>query len=83
MEKDDARRLSQESQEQLRKQAVRLRGKGKSFVEIAELLGVHRNAVSRWCRIYEREGAKGLKAAKRGRKKGEKRTLTQEQENRL
>lgn len=83
MEKDDARRLSQQSQEQLRKQAIRLKRKGTSFVDIAEILGVHRNAVSGWWRIYETKGAKGLQAAKRGRKKGEKRTLTDEQENNL
>lgn len=83
MEKDDARRLSQQSQEQLRKQAIRLKKKEMSFVDIAEVLGVHRNAVSGWWRIYETKGAKGLKAAKRGRRKGEKRTLTEEQEKEL
>ncbi len=83
MEKDDARSLSQQSQEQLRKQAIRLKKRGTSFVDIAEVLGVHRNTVSGWWRIYETEGAKALKSARRGRKKGEKRTLTGDQENEL
>jgi transposase len=83
MEKDDARTLSQETQEQLRKQAVRLRDKGQTIVKVAEVLGVHRNAVSGWCKIYEKEGVKGLKAGKRGRREGEKRTLTEEQETEI
>jgi len=52
MERDDARTLSPQTQEQIRKQAIRLRKKGESFVDIAELLGVHRNTVSGWWHRY-------------------------------
>ena len=78
MERDDARTLSPQTQEQLRKQAIRLRKKGISFVSIAELLGVHRNTVSGWWRRYEAQGAKALKSRNRGRSEGEQRTLSSE-----
>ena len=61
MEKTDARRLPPEAQEQLRKQAVRLKKKGKSFADIARLLDVHRNSVSNWWTAYESAGATGLR----------------------
>lgn len=80
MKKDDARRLSAKAQEQLRKQAVRLKSKGKSFVEIAEIVGVHRNTVSRWWSAYCDGGADTLKSRPRGLQKGLYRKLTPEQE---
>jgi len=80
MEKEDARKLSPETQEQLRKQAIRLKKKGKKYVEIAEIVGVHRNTVSNWCKKYEREGSRGLKPKKRGFEKGQWRTLDATQE---
>ena len=83
MERDDARTLSPQTQEQLRKQAIRLKKKGESFVDIAGLLGVHRNTVSGWWRRYEAQGAKALKARKRGRSEGDQRTLGPEQEAEL
>jgi len=83
MEKTDARKLNKEVQQQLRHQAVRLRGKGMSYREIGEIVGVYPDTVGRWCRDYEKQGAKGIKIRKRGRKLGEQRTLTQEQERRI
>jgi transposase len=83
MERDDARTLSPQTQEQLRKQAIRLKKNGESFVGIAELLGVHRNTVSGWWRRYEAQGAKALNARKRGRSEGDQRTLGPAQEAEL
>ncbi len=80
MKKDDARKLSAETQEQLRKQAIRLKNQGKKYVEIAEIVGVHRNTVSHWWKVYESTGAKGLKSKKRGFEKGQWRTLDASQE---
>lgn len=80
MEKEDARKLSPETQEQLRKQAIRLKKNGKKFVEIAEIVGVHRNTVSNWWKAYEREGSKGLKSKQRGFEAGQWRTLDASQE---
>jgi transposase len=80
MEKIDARKLSAKELRLLRKQAIRLRKKGKKYVEIAEVLGAHRNRVSEWCRAYEKEGSASLKLQKRGRPEGSNRSLTPPQE---
>lgn len=80
MEKTDARKLPPETQEQLRKQAIRLKKKGKRFVDIAELLDVHRNTVSKWWKAYEKAGLEGVRSQKRGRREGEKRSLSPDQE---
>ena len=81
MENIDARTLSPEAQEQLRKQAIRLRTKKHmSYVDIAETLGVSRNSASIWCRQYEADGLAAIKAKTRGRSLGEKRTLFPVQE---
>jgi len=80
MEKTDTRKLSPETQEQLRLQAIRLRKSGKKYKEIAEIVGAHHTTVCTWCKAYEREGLKGIKAQKRGRAYGSKRTLSPEQE---
>ncbi len=65
MEKEDARKLTKQSQEQLRKQAIRLRKKGKTFKEIAEIVGVNDNTVWKWWKKYQAEGANALKAGQR------------------
>jgi transposase len=80
MEKQDARRLTPEAQEQLRKQAVRLRKHGLTYRKIAEIMGVNRNSVSVWCRQYHAEGVSAIKSKKRGISLGTNRTLSPEQE---
>lgn len=82
MEKQDARTLVPEAQEQLRKQAIRLH-KQMNYCQIAEVLGVSRNSVSKWCRDYEAGGQSALAPKQRGRKKGEKRTLNPLQEKEI
>ena len=83
MEKTDARTLSPQTQEHMRKQAIRLRKQGKKFVEIAAIVGVSRNTVSGWWKKYEQEGASALKARKRGRSEGEQRTLAPDEETKI
>lgn len=83
MEKVDARSLKPEVQQQLRNQAIRLRKSGRKHKEIAEIVGVHLGTVCKWCKIYEREGHKGVRIEKRGRKAGSHRTLTSEQEKEI
>lgn len=80
MDTQDARTLSPDAQEQLRKHAIRLKQKGMSFVDIAAVVAVHRNTVAKWWKTYEHDGTKGLKAQLRGRRIGEQRTLSVEQE---
>ncbi len=83
MKKDDARTFTPETQEQLRRQAIRLKKKGHRYVEIAEIVGVHRNTVSNWWQVYEREGLKGLHSKPRGFEPGHWRTLTASQEQEI
>ena len=77
MEKIDARKLSTDAQQQLRNQAIRLRKQGRTYKEIAEIVGVQLTTVCQWRKLYERDGAKGLCIRKRGRPKGSCRTLNQ------
>lgn len=80
MQKQDTRTISPEAQEQLRRQAVRLRKQGLKYNKIAEIMGVSRNSVSLWCRKYEANGITAIKSKKRGITIGMNRTLTKEQE---
>lgn len=80
MSQTDARHLTIEVQEYLRQQAIRLCQQGKTFLEIAEFLGVHRNTVSTWWHTYDQLGETGLQQGQRGRLAGEGRCLTAEQE---
>jgi transposase len=80
MEKIDARTLTQEAQEALRKQIVRLRKAGRPNQEVAEIVGVSQGHCSRVWSRYQKDGAKAVAKGKRGRRHGDKRTLTAEQE---
>ena len=80
MEKIDARKLTTEAQQQIRNQSIRLRKSGKIYKEIAEITGVHQNTIARWCKDYQRKGAKAIEIKKRGRREGICRTLSLEQE---
>ncbi len=83
MKNTDARTLSPETQEHVRRQAIRLKKTGHTYVAIAEIVGVHRNTVSNWWKVYEREGAKGLQSKKRGFEAGQWRTLDGSQEREI
>lgn len=76
----DGRKLKNEELHDRRKQAVLLFKKGEQHVEIARLLGVHRNTVNRWISNWKNEGAKALKPKRRGIKQGDGRSLTKDQE---
>jgi len=83
MKKIDARKLTAETQEEKRKQALRLRKQGYSTLEISKISGVHYGTVCRWFREYEAKGIKGIRSKTRGRNIGEKRTLTAKQEKQI
>ena len=80
MEKIDVRKVSDRERELLRKQVIALRKKGKKNLEVSEFLGLSLQTTSRWWRWYLQAGTKMLSVPKRGRKIGDKRTLTGEQE---
>lgn len=80
MEKIDTRKLTQEAQETLRKQIVRLRKAGRANKEVAEIVGVSQVHCSNVWRRYQEQGISGITKGKRGRRHGAKRSLTVEQE---
>jgi transposase len=83
MDKIEVSKCSQEVRQQLRGQFIRLRQKGWKLREISEAIGVCHSTVRNWSREYKNGGGKALKIKTRGRKEGEKRTLSQEQENQV
>jgi len=52
MKKEDARKCTTETQEQLRRQAIRLRKQGKTYKEIGAIVGVHKDTVWKWSQRY-------------------------------
>jgi transposase len=79
----DGRRESNEVLEALRLRAVHARQLGYSVGDIAAILGVREETVSRWCSKYEQGGQEGLPGDRTGRPIGSGRRLTREQEQSL
>jgi transposase len=80
MEKIDARTHSPKTQHEIRKQVIRLRKQGIQNQVLAEGVGISVSHASRIWQSYLKGGSKAIKLRVRGRQKGEKRTLTAEQE---
>lgn len=81
MEKIDARKLPREAQDEMRRQAMRMRAELKlPWKEIARVVGVNINTVIGWSKRYSMEGAAGLKSKTRGRRYLSGRTLSLAQE---
>jgi transposase len=83
MDEIDTRTLNQEAQEEIRRQAMRLIGSGKSKTEVAGLLGVGRSTVSRWFSRYNEGGWSALRKRKRGRAVGTNCRLNAEQQKQV
>lgn len=64
---------------ELRRAAVRLVGEGRSKTEVAGLLGVSREAVSRWVSAHRAGGDRALDAGRRGRRPGHTKLTEAEQ----
>lgn len=80
MENIDARKHNQQTQYELRKQVVRLRKKGLPVTDVAGLVGISAPHVSTIWQKYLKGGLDAIKPSKRGRRSGEQRTLSAEQE---
>jgi transposase len=78
--KTNAVTLSPDEQYQIRKNIIRLSKKKKDNQEIAEILDVSLRHVQNTVKQYKAGGIAAIKPKKRGRKKGEERSLTPEQE---
>jgi transposase len=68
MEKQDARYLSPEAQEDLRRRIVHaVRHEGMSRAQAVRAFGVGRTSLYNWLKTHEAEGEKGLRSRPRGR----------------
>ena len=83
MEKIDARKLKQEVQQALRDQVIRLRKQGKKNKDVAEFLGISSQHSSTLWQKYVQGGKKEILLGTRGRRHGDKRTLSEEQERHI
>lgn len=72
--------LCPQAQHELRKQLIRLRKKGISNHDAAETIGIGESYASSLWQSYLSGGIEAIKPKKRGRRYGEKRKLTAEQE---
>ena len=80
MRGDDARSLSQESQFERRKRAVRLHRKGHGIAQILEIMGMAYNTVRQCIALAAVGSLAVLKPKAVGCKVDQKRKLTQQQE---
>lgn len=80
MEKEDARKLSPAEQHERRRQVVRAFKRGRTRAQIAEDVGLSYTAVGKIIALFESSGLDGLAPRTRGRRAGEDRALTPEQE---
>lgn len=80
MEKTDARTHSPQTQYEHRKQVIRLRKKGITNKETAEIVGISITNASTIWQTFLRGGIEAIKPKARGRRHGEKRKLKAEQE---
>jgi transposase len=83
VERIDTKKLSREVREQMRRECVRMRKKGISRAEVADILGLNPSTVSQWWQAYQREGARSFKLGIPGKRKGQGRKLSPEQEKRI
>ena len=76
-------KVAPETRKTIKKQAIRLHNLGKKEGEISDALNISYQAVSRIIRAYKKEGMPSIKEKIRGRKLGEKRSLTPQQEKEI
>lgn len=83
IELPEGRRESEDVLDALRLRAVHARQLGYAVVEIAAILGVREETVSRWCSRYDRGGQEALPGQRTGRPLGSGRRLDDQQEQSL
>ena len=79
----DGRKLNRGTIEQMRRECIRMRKRGISRKEVAEILGLNPSTVSQWWQAYQKEGAKSFRVGKPGKRQGQGRKLSSEQEKRI
>jgi transposase len=83
IELPDGRSETNEVLEALRVRAIHARELGYSVVDIAAILGVREETVSRWCTKYKRGGEEALPGDRTGRPVGSGQFLNDEQQQRI
>lgn len=83
MDKINLREVSVETRQTIKKQVIALLKKGVKHSEIADTIGISKPAVDKISKSYKAKGSACVKEKKRGRKLGEKRQLTPEQEKEI
>src|SRR4030042_4629101 len=83
MEKIDLRKLKQEVQQSLRDQIVDLRKKGEMNQDIARFLSINEQYASTIWQKYKKGGKKAIAILAQGRREGQKRNLSVEQEEEI
>lgn len=81
--KTDNRTLSDEVLYDLRKRAVRMKEKGHTHREVADIFFVGESTVRKWWALYRKGGLPALKPAQKGRKPGNHRSLSPDQEHEI
>ncbi|GAB2874531.1 helix-turn-helix domain-containing protein [Lentzea nigeriaca] len=76
----DARKVSPDVLEALRRRAVAAVDSGLSRAEVARMLGVSRQTISVWHREYRTRGEEALRSRRRGRQRGEQLALSYAQQ---
>src|SRR3954453_19854310 len=79
----DFRKLAPATQAELRRVAVAMVRAGKTRIEAAETVGVNRRFVGQWVKAAAQCGEAALGGRRRGRRLGEQKALTIEQEDRF
>ncbi|MET3871422.1 IS630 family transposase [Puniceicoccus vermicola] len=83
MENRDARTLSQDAQQEMRRQAIRALKKGRTQTQVAKDFGVAQPTVNRWWKRFEVGGWAAIGKGKRGRQDGSGRKMTADQEKEI
>ncbi len=83
MEKIDARKLSPRELEEKRKIVVKLRQKGMTNIEVAEIVGMSKQTTSSYYARYKREKEKLFKVKNAGRPKKSGKILSDEEEQKI
>jgi transposase len=80
MEKESARSQTLEQLHERRKQVIRLHKRGIKVMQLVQMTGLSYSAVRKVLDLYSQGGWAAIKPAARGRKRGDARLLTPEQE---
>jgi transposase len=83
MDKEDFRKVGESTRFLLRKRAIQLCLSGKKQYEVAQLIGVKKETICQWNKLYKKGGFPALKGKKTGVKSEDKKLLSLQQEKEI